>query len=259
MPCKITKNALPIFCALATVRVVPLYQLCRIVGYLCVASPRHIAGIVSGFVKKSEFWKFFFWYEPCTNPFHHCDYDWKHNYARCSPSCDAQQLQLRSTGLTPVTDTGHFWQLFCITEKWSWISWLKTTYGHFLDTQIHTSNNRTFANTAQMMMKLCLKALHCSDYDDLIMNRTSNKTTISQLWWSFLARKINAQNLNVHTLIFTLLNCLTPNISNHLFLTIRKVNAEKENISSAYQDETFKREHFSPIFFFFKDKSKQLF
>ena len=68
----------------------------------------------------------------------------------------------RSQGLHWL-QTGHFWQLSCITDICSWISWLKTTYGHFLDTQIHTSNKRTFANTAQMMMKLCLEALNCSD------------------------------------------------------------------------------------------------
>ena len=213
MPCKITKNALPIFCALATVRVVPLYQLCRIVGYLCVASPCHIAGIVSGFVKKSEFWKFFLGMNPvqihsiivtmtesiimhaalhlvtlnsCSwgaQGLHrlqtqgisgisfgsqkngveeHRAYTGYRHRAFLASLLDHRKMEL-STGLTLVTDTGHFWQLFCITEKRSWISWLKTTYGHFLDTQIHTSNKRTFANTAQMMMKLCLEALHCSD------------------------------------------------------------------------------------------------
>ena len=162
MLCKIIKNALPIipcvgyskgWALLPDVQNswVPLYWFsapyCR----------HHIR-----FCEKVNFERIFL-YEPCTYPFHHRDHDWKHNYAHCSPSCDAQQLQLKITGLTLVTDTGHFWQLSCITDICSWISWLKTTYGHFLDTQIHTSNKRTFANTAQMMMKLCLEALNCSD------------------------------------------------------------------------------------------------
>ena len=46
---------------LATVRVVPLYQLCGRVAYLCVAFLPHIAKVCEKFVN----FKWIFLYEPC--------------------------------------------------------------------------------------------------------------------------------------------------------------------------------------------------
>ena len=45
---------------LVTVRVVPLYRMCRIVAYLRVAFLHHIAGIMLGFVKSLGMLKLFF-------------------------------------------------------------------------------------------------------------------------------------------------------------------------------------------------------
>ena len=63
LPCKVKKYTLPISSECrpsATVRVVPLYQMCGRVAYLCVAFLRHIAKVCEKFVNLERI----FLYEP---------------------------------------------------------------------------------------------------------------------------------------------------------------------------------------------------
>ena len=126
----------------------------------------YIAGIISGFVrKKSVNFERIFLDAPC-----------KHIHSITVTMTESIILHTalrlvmlhscswRSQGLHWLQTQGIYGNSFVSQiNVVTGTSWLKTTNAHFLDTQIHTSNKRTFANTAQMMMQLRLEALHSSD------------------------------------------------------------------------------------------------